>query len=118
MYLPDELATIYRDAASVIRTRGLAKETFRRPYGGAVCSIGALAEALDEDDYVKVAHDYEITGPLARTIGWHPGRADEEPTMTIYSWNDKPERTEEQVVAAFEETADRLAPRVPVGVGS
>lgn len=126
-----DLTRIYLRAANVIRTNGLNKGYFwGRPESSVgieltaaecpVCAAGALAVALygkptpfvsdapDPDSYGFLSPDFEqaITG-LVGVAGIRT------PGMTVLdqlaAWNDAPERTSADVIAAFEAAAKAVA---------
>ncbi len=82
------LASIYRKAAKLIEIHGLRKGEFGRP-GYGFCTIGALRHAGD-GNYSSY--------PL-RILGTG------EPIMR---WNDKSERTQDEVIGAFRKAARLL----------
>ena len=91
---------ICRDAAQIIRERGHAKGELKTN-DGRLCLIGALYEVLGEQ---------EERPPVLVT--WPPYLAVRRVLADrwVSLWNDAPERTPEEVIAALETAADKLEP--------
>ncbi len=92
-----------RAAARIVRERGLARGRFEDDEG-RVCAYGALRIAL--------AGTVEVDW---RVHKWSAFRADEsalkdsiDRRQSITKWSDHPDRTADEVAAAFEAAADRL----------
>ncbi|MEU1273070.1 hypothetical protein [Streptomyces sp. NPDC005799] len=109
---------IYLKAAGVIRANGHYKGAY---YGvgesgvgiiltaaeSPVCTAGALSIAISgqpvptSDDFDEVAEDFARRTHLAFDPAW--------PTIAIGDWNDAPERTPADVIAALEQAAREVA---------
>ena len=87
---------ICRDAAQLIRKRGHAKGE-RKTNDGRLCLIGSLYEALGEQEEIP---------PL---FTWPPYLAVRQVLANrwVSLWNDAPERTPDEVIAALEAAADK-----------
>lgn len=113
-----ELAETYRKAAEVIRANGHNKGAyFTRPESevgielsaaeSPVCTVGALCVAVigfpvptcDEVDPVIVDFASRMFGPVNEAAA----------VVRLAAWNDDPERTPEDVIAAFEQAAREAA---------
>ena len=109
----------YLKAAEVIRANGHYKGAYFEPspesgvgieFGAAespVCTVGALCVAVigfpvptcDEVDPVIVDFASRMFGPVNEAAA----------VVRIAAWNDDPERTPEDVIAAFEQAAREAA---------
>ena len=87
---------ICRDAAQLIRARGHAKHSYVGADGG-LCLMGALRIAA----FGKVC---VCTSEFPRGIWGAFGM----PRSSLAFWNDAPERTPAEVIAALEAAADKL----------
>ncbi len=99
---------LFRNAATVLRERGLSRGKFLDPDGsGAVCALGACAVAggyePDEGGYMVPIHNF-----LAEML--RGGRPDPFSFLTIVALNDAAEDVEE--MATFLETAADYAGEV------
>lgn len=77
-----------REAARLIRDKGWCQGVYRDD-AGRHCAVGALCEATGDGGL-----------DLARSYLWQRIR-----TTSIADWNDRPGRTEQDVIAAFESAA-------------
>lgn len=112
------LAEIYLKAAEVIRANGHYKGAYwGRPESEVgveltaaecpVCTVGALSvvtsghpvPAIDEADGVIVHFASRLAGPVNAAAA----------VVAISTWNDAPERTAADVIAAFEQAAREVA---------
>lgn len=101
-----EFARVYREAAGLIRRRGLAKGT-QLAGNGSVCVAGAISIALTGEPYSdKVALGAPIIKVLVNHIGLRPGNR-------IDSWNNQKERTGVEVIATLEGAADAIMSKLP-----
>ncbi|MFB7647197.1 hypothetical protein ACFC0S_17095 [Streptomyces sp. NPDC056084] len=111
------LAAVYEKAADVIRLNHHHKGDF---YDGVatlnrersqvpVCSLGALSLALTGDPRPAAEFDDcdELYQDAVRFLSWRIQSAvvAEDPEERIADWNDQSERTEAQVIRAFESAA-------------
>ncbi|MGW3196242.1 DUF6197 family protein [Streptomyces sp. NPDC001118] len=113
-----KLAEIYLKAADVIRTNGHYKGAFYgygesgvgitlTPAESPVCTAGALSMAVEgnpvpsRDDFNEVVIDFARRTRIAVDPTW--------PTIAVGDWNDAPERTADDVIAAFEQAAREVA---------
>ncbi|MGW7087612.1 DUF6197 family protein [Streptomyces sp. NPDC054871] len=112
------LAVVYQQAADVIRANGHYKGAYwGRPETGVgieyaasecpVCAVGALSVAVtgspvpqaDEVDPVIIAFASRMFGPVNA----------EAAVVRLAAWNDAPERTPDDVIAALENAAKPVA---------
>jgi hypothetical protein len=102
----DEVGQVLLKAADLIKERGLAKGT-QRDTDGSLCVHGAISVALFGEPW-KVGGDTEpeerlgaflasINAPLLRTHALA--------VIVCDYWNNAPERTQEEVIAALEAAA-------------
>jgi phage tail tape-measure protein len=94
------------DAADIIEQRGLAKG-IRQDSEGRVCLRGAISIAVNGRAFCVTEMDVWIGGAVQRYLRQRLGYA---PTSNwgCASWNNTPERTKDEVVAALRETASML----------
>lgn len=99
---------VYRRAADVIRTGGLAKGVYRR--GTTHCVVGALRVARQRDPQAgSFRSDVPWTTPLSEMLGLAVLPDNPFQTIRVVSqWNDAPERTPEEVVTLLEQVAEKL----------
>ncbi|MEU0818866.1 DUF6197 family protein [Streptomyces mirabilis] len=112
------LSEIYLKAAEVIRTNGHYKGAYYgwgesgvgitlAPAECPVCTAGALSVAISgqpvptSDEFDVVALDFARRTRLPFDLNW--------PTIAIGDWNDDPERTAADVIAALELAAKAAA---------
>lgn len=97
-------ASHLREAAGLIRRRGLAKGVYRDDQG-RLCIEGALNLAYGKDSYSNrlTPEQKADEGVVRRCLG----------VSNVAEWNDRPERTAEEVAGALEAAADSLGDRVP-----
>ena len=81
-----------RAAAERIREVGLAKGATRRA-DGSMCALGAISWATGESGFARYCAG---RGLMLTVIG----------TEWVAEWNDAPERTADEVIAALEAAAD------------
>jgi hypothetical protein len=86
-------AATLRAAADLIRREGWTQARFFDERTGCRCIAGALRECTDSTQWM-----YAVEA-LARQVGVPPW-----PT-SIYNWNDDPDRTVDEVIAALEAAA-------------
>jgi hypothetical protein len=89
-------ARILLDAADLIETHGLCKDALHE--GGRYCAMGAIARAAEIplcDAYIYPITQTRAAVKLLRQIC----------SSSIADWNDAPERTAEDVVAALRAAA-------------
>jgi hypothetical protein len=93
---------IYRKAAHVIATGGLAKGTFSRPDLAPVphCTVGALMEATGR---ALDNHSTEVEF-LDHLLGIAPCGI----PASVTRWNDRPETTADDVITLLEQAAEKL----------
>ena len=91
----DEVGQVLLRAADILRESGWCRYRTRRE-DGARCAIGAIGEAAAGSGRKYIyAYDRMADALGIRDIG-------------IGFWNDRPERTKEQVIEAFERAAYRV----------
>lgn len=116
------LAETYLKAAQVIRTNGHNKgDYFAYPEAGVgvcpsrtgspVCAVGALTLVVTGDPVPETGAlgdevDALVADFAVRTIGRHDRN---DPIFAVATWNDAPERTPADVIAAFEQAAREVA---------
>lgn len=102
-------AETLRKAAQVLRERGLAKGYYRDE-SGCVCIKGALRIAHGGDVGLPETFDDYVADLMVVARGVIPGTVNvggfAHDAITV--WNDEPERTAEEVIAALEAAAARL----------
>jgi hypothetical protein len=86
-------------AAQNLRELGHCKGQFQND-AGCVCAVGAIRLAASGSVYHSNESATEATRILRRVVGHHGEFG------TIPEWNDDPERTPEEVIAAFEKAAE------------
>lgn len=113
---------IYLKAANVIRVNGHNKgDYFAYPEAGVgvcpsrtdspVCAVGALTLVVTGDPVPETGAlgdevDELVADFAARAIGRHDRN---DPIFAVAVWNDRPERTPADVIAAFEQAAREVA---------
>jgi hypothetical protein len=90
-------ATVLRDAAGRIRTRGHHRGAFVAPDGGAVCAVGAIYDVRDRDWLVHHASGSEAFEALLFL--------EEFVQEHIPLWNDRIAQGGEDVAATMEKCA-------------
>jgi hypothetical protein len=87
---------IYRRAAAIIRTDGLAKGHFKAHQGERVAlgTIGALRAAAARGDLYYTSPEGQF---LADLLG-----------RNVVLWNDRPQTTADDVIALLERAAEKL----------
>jgi len=108
-----ETAAILDEAANVIRRNGLHKGAMFTPAGRKkvedcpVCTWGALAIAVCGTPDLPTNGELRKVMPVAQALAKHLGlgTAGDDALWTIPDWNDNPDRTAEQVIAALESAA-------------
>ncbi|MEU0939869.1 hypothetical protein [Embleya sp. NPDC005971] len=113
--LPD-FADVFRRAAEVIRRNGWTQETLSAadpvrgdvPAECAVCADGALRLVITgaPEGQSPVAHEAERAFIALVQMSGDPRQI---PMDVIATWNDAPERTADEVIAAFETAAVAVA---------
>ncbi len=114
----DEVCQVLRRAADVLRCAGHLKNALyvESPVAGPVCAMGAINRA----DHGSAKYGFgEMSQTAARALseflGLEPwASADKEWrwSETVASWNNAPERTAAEVIAALEGAADARAERL------
>jgi hypothetical protein len=98
---PNNIRDVLNRAAALIVKRGLAKDTYRDNHG-CLCMFGAIAVAAKKRLGYAHQGSHPIHQLLVKVTGYgSPGL-----------WNDEPERTKAEVVAALREAA-KLAETQP-----
>ena len=99
-----ETAAILEEAANVIRRNGWCQGAYFVPEANKaredcrVCAVGAINVALHKDAPVVLPSQVD-TWRIAEAVEYHLGLED------LVDWNDNPDRTAEQVIAALEGAA-------------
>ena len=96
------IADTLRRAAAAVRERGLAKGRYQDAEN-RVCTFGALALACFGDVRTFAAESGEVES-IAAEVAREAGV----PIYRLSEWNDAPERTADEVIAALEAAAARL----------
>lgn len=89
-------------AASFIQQRGWCQGRFTRG-DGALCALGALQKATIFDPNAK--HAASAYTAATELLSRHLGFKDGDVGCSVPGWNDDPERTKEEVVAALQSAA-------------
>lgn len=103
----DVIGRILRNAATLIRTHGLAKDV-RTDADGALCVHGAIAMAATRDRDPN--GDNSLTCDAAGRLGRYLRTTIHKDLITgngCAPWNNRPERTADDVIAALEAAATR-----------
>ena len=97
------------DAADIVEQRGLAKRT-QQDSEGRVCLHGAISIAVNGRAFCVTEMDARIGGAVKRylrqRLGYVP--TSDSSDWGCARWNNAPERTQVEVVAALRETASML----------
>ena len=94
---------LLRHAAETISTHGWIQEDFE--HDGAVCLLGSLGERSEMDAIRDIPHYGEAVDLLIRAIFPTEG-ADYCGSCELAEWNDKPGRTEKEVLEAIHKAID------------
>jgi len=108
-----ETAAVFEEAANVIRRNGFYKGSMFRLLAGKraaecpVCTWGALAIAVCGTPELPTNREVRQVLPVVKTLARFLGlgTAGDDAMWTIPDWNDHPDRTAEQVIAALEAAA-------------
>lgn len=97
-----QVAADLRAAAEVLRRDGWTQGIFTSEATGCHCAAGALGWAVAEnlEDAVFSERWSTAMGALCRSLGISPW------PLAAYRWNDAPDRTADEVIAALEAAAD------------
>lgn len=109
------LARVYADAAGLVRKGWTKGRLMALPPSGSLrgvlfepvryCAFGALVVAAGETMYsIPTPAAARLVGPLCAYLKAQAGGEG-----FVTAWNDAPERTQGEVVAAFESVAKKLA---------
>lgn len=95
--LPEMDPEVFREAAQIIRTGGLAQGHYETDQGQH-CAMGALMAATGTRSY-KVARYGNVLADLLGVPCW----------THVMTWNDTPGRTAEDVAGLFDAAYEKLA---------
>lgn len=95
---------VFRDAITILRDGGLTKGNFKSTVDNSHCTVGALCSATDG----RFNYASSVTPEIALLVDLLRPQLDPcpSPACRIYRWNDKPERTVEEVIAVLELAAE------------
>lgn len=112
---------ILAKAADVMRERGHVKLYLEKFNGGPVCLVGAINVAThdraawpnDDDDTARVRALARIVGEF---VDDHNDGYASMGTLAVVDWNNRPERTADEVIEALECAASAAASDEEVGL--
>jgi hypothetical protein len=106
------MAVTFRRAAQILQARGHAKGWFVDD-NGCVCAMGALLAATGTDPAIVPDDGIVDYSPAVRFLSDRLWVAidDPDPVERIAEWNDQPERTQAEVVAALLSAAREIEAR-------
>ena len=110
-----QVAADLRAAADVLERDGWTQQQYHSP-AGHHCALGAIAVAIRgsskpnpdrwkpwAENAIRLRADAEV---VARSIGIPPDKH-HAPRLDVSDWNDDPDRTADEVIAALRAAADR-----------
>jgi hypothetical protein len=105
--VPELTAKMFEDAIETIRTHGWGQGTDRNPVTGVVCARGAFYGVDETNSAAMYQSDAAWAfrahiGEVLELMGLRPTYP------SVLAWNDKSERTQEQVIDALELAAKKL----------